>query len=298
MGDFKFACPVCGQHITADTASSGSPLECPTCFRKLVVPQAPAAGDTKLILSASQASKPRPIPTAALADLEPPPPDRARALLPFIGLGLLLLCAGGAAIWLKHARPHRQPGLPGPDGPKAPASGSAPAPFRSAYPVPTNIVWTLDLAAAPIPPATVAGSVHGNGFLCEKAVLQGTNLVFRQGSKPWPPDLSITLQLFGRHGGEWGGTSIEITPGRPPPLPKVIMRWKDDQQKSVSHTFRSGYALKLVFGPVTNGRVPGRIYLGLPDAWTSFIAGTFEAEIREPAPPKPAPSTPPKPPAQ
>ena len=52
MSEFKFACPVCGQHITADSANSGGQLECPTCFRKIVVPQAPEAADPKFILAA------------------------------------------------------------------------------------------------------------------------------------------------------------------------------------------------------------------------------------------------------
>ena len=43
MSEFKFACPVCGQHITADSSTSGGQIECPTCFQKIVVPQAPAS---------------------------------------------------------------------------------------------------------------------------------------------------------------------------------------------------------------------------------------------------------------
>src|SRR6516225_7672381 len=56
MSEFKFACPVCGQHITADSSASGKPLECPTCFQRIVAPQAPLSGDPKLILSGSKAS--------------------------------------------------------------------------------------------------------------------------------------------------------------------------------------------------------------------------------------------------
>ena len=41
MSEFKFACPVCGQHITAGSSASGSQIVCPTCFQKIVVPQAP-----------------------------------------------------------------------------------------------------------------------------------------------------------------------------------------------------------------------------------------------------------------
>ena len=39
MSEFKFACPVCGQHITSDASATGKHLECPTCFQKIVVPQ-------------------------------------------------------------------------------------------------------------------------------------------------------------------------------------------------------------------------------------------------------------------
>src|SRR6185436_7314787 len=64
MSEFKFACPVCGQHITADSSASGSRLECPTCFQKIIVPQAPSSQDSKFIISAAQVGKPRPTPTA------------------------------------------------------------------------------------------------------------------------------------------------------------------------------------------------------------------------------------------
>src|SRR5688572_20374357 len=55
MSEFKFACPICGQHITCDSASSGTQMDCPTCFRKLVVPQAKSAGSTNLVLTAALA---------------------------------------------------------------------------------------------------------------------------------------------------------------------------------------------------------------------------------------------------
>src|ERR1043165_4171522 len=51
MSEFKFACPVCGQHITCDARTSGSQMECPTCFRKLTVPQPPATGSPNLVLT-------------------------------------------------------------------------------------------------------------------------------------------------------------------------------------------------------------------------------------------------------
>src|SRR5690349_20768529 len=71
MSEFKFACPVCGQHITADSKDSGSQIACPTCFRKIVVPQAPASSDPKFVLSASEANKPRPPQATAPPQLAP-----------------------------------------------------------------------------------------------------------------------------------------------------------------------------------------------------------------------------------
>ena len=81
MSEFKFACPVCGQHITADSSTSGGQIECPTCFQKIVVPQAPESGNNKFILSAAQVAKPRPTSAAAASQLGPLgtfcPPDLA-----------------------------------------------------------------------------------------------------------------------------------------------------------------------------------------------------------------------------
>lgn len=48
--EFKFACPVCLQHIQCAAASSGQTIACPTCFQNIVVPQAPTGNTTKLIL--------------------------------------------------------------------------------------------------------------------------------------------------------------------------------------------------------------------------------------------------------
>ena len=60
MSEFKFTCPVCGQHIAADSTASGAQIECPTCFQKIIIPQAPRA-DSRYILSATQYIKPPPV---------------------------------------------------------------------------------------------------------------------------------------------------------------------------------------------------------------------------------------------
>jgi DNA-directed RNA polymerase subunit RPC12/RpoP len=88
MSEFKYACPVCGQHIKCDSSHSGSVMECPTCFQKITVPQAPATDDPKFILTGTQAGKRR-LPTAPVASGAVTPPAK-NSLVPGIAFVLLL----------------------------------------------------------------------------------------------------------------------------------------------------------------------------------------------------------------
>ena len=54
MSEFKYACPVCGQHMMCDSSQAGTVMECPTCFQKITAPQAPASEDQKLILTGTK----------------------------------------------------------------------------------------------------------------------------------------------------------------------------------------------------------------------------------------------------
>lgn len=281
MSEFKFACPVCGQHITADAQAAGTQLDCPTCFRPIIVPQAPAASGTKLILSAAQASKPRPIPApqqkSDFSDLHPAASPRIGVII--LALGLVVLAATTTAFlrWrgelLINALNKEEIVV-------------EPSPV---YPVPTNTFWTLELSQAVTPDGTAVGMVHGNGFFCERAILRGGLLSLRQG-KVWPPDLGISIRFFTEQVEDLSGKTVAIGPGRRPPLPEVVLRWKDDQNQSIAERFDGGYALKLTFGQPANGRIPGRIFIALPDGNKSFAAGTFDAVIRKPVGPKTEPT--------
>lgn len=283
MSEFKFACPVCGQHITADSGNSGGQIECPTCFQKIVVPQAPTNPDSKFILSASQVGKPRPVGAANGEQLASDPnADRRKSLIATIVLVALICAVGGAAYAFRakifrSSRDRAQA--------QANAPGKKPAPPPRIYPIPTNINWTLDLSEATIPEATAVGEIHASGFFCERATLQGGHLTLRQG-RSGPADLGITVELFAQQGEDLAGKTVEIQPDRAPPLPRVVLHWKDQQQKAATRKIIGGYALKVSFGAAANGRIPGKIYISLPDENKSFVAGTFNAEIRKPNPPK------------
>ena len=91
MSEFKFACPVCGQHITCDSRSSGTQMECPTCFRKLVVPQASRAGSPNLVLTASEVST-RPLPQSGAVELL----GASKRQFPFAAVAFVIVLSGVA----------------------------------------------------------------------------------------------------------------------------------------------------------------------------------------------------------
>ncbi len=72
--EFKFACPVCHQHIECSAEAGGQVVACPTCFQNIIVPAAPTGHTTKLILRAKPASRP-PATRVKVAAAEPPADD-------------------------------------------------------------------------------------------------------------------------------------------------------------------------------------------------------------------------------
>jgi hypothetical protein len=293
MSEFKFACPVCGQHITADSGASGNHIECPTCFQQIVVPQAPSSGDSKLILSAAQVGKPRPMPAeTAVNPLAGKAPGRLGSTAATVGLVVVVLATGAAVIAFR--KEIFKPGGQDPPQRSAPAAHIARSDLKSAPPGPSNTNWTLDLANTTFPERPAAGRIHGSDFVSERATLEGNTFALRQG-KGWPPPLGFTLLLPARPPGEgWSGQSISVTTNQQHSAPRVVMRWKDAQGQPTKLELRSGYALQLAFGQAETGRITGRIYLCMPDDDQSCVAGTFDAEIRKPPPRKPRPPRPPK----
>jgi hypothetical protein len=295
MSELKFACPVCGQHITADSRASGTQLECPTCFRKLIVPQAGAQSDPKFVVTAAEVGKPREISTP-FENSSGLPRRRPLVTLAVTSLfvGLAGLCAFGIyayrgtifSAFNRSSDKNNNSGHPG---------GHPAQTAPTVYPIPTNFSWTLDLTNTSIPQAPATGSIRSRGFYAERASITGGSLTLRQG-RNWPPDLGVTVVVFARQAEDLSGKTVEIWTNRPAPLPQVILRWKADNLQPRTVTYTNNYAMKLVFGDAANGRMPGRLYLCLPDEPHSFIAGEFNAEIRKPQSQRPHPATTPAPP--
>ncbi len=288
MSEFKFACPICGQHMTADSNDAGTKVPCPTCYRKIVVPQAPATDDSKFVLSASEADKPRPpqtVPTEGYLRA----PDKS-AFPPALIAVLVLACAAGATLFALRGKIfHSQQ----PPAPVAENSGEDSKPDSPPQPEFAGAsLWNLDLSDAKIPETDASGSIHGRAFTLEHASLTGSNLTLRVGHSG-SVELGLNIYFFNRQPEELAGKTAEIKP-TDTTAPRVTLRWKGDKKES--QTFHSGYAMKVEFSAPENGALPGKIFISLPDDSKSWVAGTFRAEMHKPGAPKPKAPAPPRPP--
>jgi hypothetical protein len=287
MSEFKFACPVCGQHITADSGNTGSQLECPTCFRKIVVPQPPASRESKFILAASEVNKPRPRTTTPALEPIQRPPEKSSAPV-MIAVLVVALCAAGAAVYAFRAK------IFGPKNPAVAANEALQSETNDvgrteASTIPAssnNVAWSLNLADAAFPESTPAGKIRGEYVLCNRSTLTGGALGFRQTTRGMP-DLSVTVYFFAKQPEDLRGRKISVETNDAP-VPKVVVRWKEGKDTR-SQSFTNGYALKAELGEINGNHIPGRVYLSLPDEDRTHIAGTFNAEIKKPSPPKPRP---------
>jgi hypothetical protein len=262
--------------MTADSKATGSQIPCPTCFRKIVVPPAPASDDSKFVVSASEANKPRPPQSGSpLEGFQRAPKKTIPNALIVL---LVLACAAGATLFVLRGKilHSKSPAEQAADGNKENGSTNQPE-----YTGPS--LWTLDLARAKIPDTTAAGALHQKAFTLDHAMLSGSNLTLRIG-RSGPVELGLNIYFFNRQPEELSGKAAEVKP-TDSIAPRVVLRWKEAERES--KTFHGGYAMRIEFGAAGDGAIPGKIFLCLPDESKSWIAGTFRAEIRKPARPRP-----------
>ncbi len=145
-------------------------------------------------------------------------------------------------------------------------------------------VWTLDLAKAKIPDGKANGTISGAGFVVESARVDpvGTAQVLslRQGSGA-SADREILVYLHLNAGETLAGHTWSVSKEmKGAGVPSVLKRWKTDPKYAPRQlSFATGYAMKLELGPMGDGMIPGKIFLALPDAEQSVVAGAFKAAI-------------------
>ena len=268
MSEFKFACPVCGQRMAVDSSATGAQVECPTCFQIVIVPKAPTEG-SKYQLSATQYIKPVILPPAPKPQAPSVVPQRKNAVVIFI---LIFACAVATALFIREkiASSQQEQAMAG-------ATNSPPSPL-----------WKLDLSGVAFPTRPVAGQIHGRHFVIRQAVLQNGLLLFRS-ERGWQPAISagifVSTNAFSTNAAQiLSGRSFEIGTNHTGFAPGVSLFWRDGELR-VMEMFTNGFAMKLQFGRLSDNRLPGEIYLCLPDQTKSYLAGTFTAEVQRFRPP-------------
>jgi len=279
MSEFKYACPVCGQHISCDSSQAGTQMECPTCFQKITVPQAPAEGDQKFILTGTKKSE-RPIPT--LPEDAPAPAAGKKSLLTTVALVfVVLICAAGAAVFAFRGKIFKSGGGENPTvaTPAAVTNKIAARPAVVAPPA-SDTNWMLDLSAMTnFPDATAAGRIHGQDFVIERAFLQNGTLTLRAG-RGGPVNFGLQINFGGAQPEALAGQSLNIQTNAPMAA-RITLHWMDGNEPAMED-LEGGYAMRLNFGDVNGNRISGKIYFCAPDELKSYVAGTFNAQIRRP----------------
>jgi len=135
-----------------------------------------------------------------------------------------------------------------------------------------------NLPAIPATPAK--GQIHGLPFVVESSTIENGVFTMRLG-KDVTSDREARVLLPGSPWEAPAGKSFKV-PGAPgAAAPQIVLAWKEaGQDTPAEQTFTDKYSLLLEFGQEKDGKLPGRIYLSLPDEVKSNIAGTFDADIR------------------
>lgn len=281
MSEFKYACPVCGQHIKCDSSQSGTQMECPTCFQKIIVPQAPAE-EQKFIITGQKVGAERPLPKAPDANSIRVP----NKSFPGVAVVLLIFVFIAAAVGFVYRGTIFKSASPMPPPPPE-AAQVIPPPVTNPPPVKkpaamavappsSDTNWMLDLKGVAIPEATATGRIEGQDFVCTHAYFTGGNLTLHDG------DYYFGISFSGAAPEALAGKSLNVA-SNALAAARVSLRWKVGDQM-MRESFTNDYAMLLNFNGVTNNRISGRIYLCTSDSKKSYVAGTFDAEIRKARP--------------
>jgi DNA-directed RNA polymerase subunit RPC12/RpoP len=282
MSEFKYACPVCGQHIKCDSSQSGTQMQCPTCFQKIVVPQAPSE-EQKFILTGSKVGGDRPLPKNPHEGMTTHVPTKSVSGIAAVIVIFLFIAVAVAFVY--HGTIFKKSTAPDDGSSSAVAASDSATPEKAPAkkqlppmiaPLSSDTNWSLNLKGWAVPDSTAAGRIAGQDFICQRATFSGGTLTLRNG------DLNVTINFGGTTPEALAGKSLNVSTNAAAAA-RVGFRWKvDDQAKHES--FTNGYAMLLNFGEVEDHRVSGTIYLCTSDENKSYVAGKFDAEIRKSKP--------------
>jgi hypothetical protein len=140
--------------------------------------------------------------------------------------------------------------------------------------------WTLQLQGASVPAGPVTGRIKGREFSADKVSLDNGWLKFRQGAGVFA-DLEMNIVLFIPNAAAASDKTYTFPKQGSGINPHIWMKWKAEGQNTPEQkSWVKDYALQLEFGSIADGKLPGKIYLCVPDREKSFIRGTFEVAVK------------------
>jgi len=134
---------------------------------------------------------------------------------------------------------------------------------------------------APVIPAQpLTGRLRNAAFTPAVAEIDSGVLTLRQGRGPADPE--ITIFLYTKPWEVPAGRSFKLIGAAPTPdAPHIRIRWHDEGQNAPrQREYTEKYTLVLEFAQEKDKKLPGKLFLSLPDEDKSQLAGTFEADIR------------------
>ena len=256
VDQFKFACPVCGQHLQARSEEAGQTTECPSCFKKLTVPQAPTQAGGKLLIAAALADTRRG-PARKQPEADSHTARRFSTSSPSIYVLLTVLIGAVVATGILYLSLN---------------GGSS---GRTGRPE----LWTDNAAELKLLEDPVFGRLNGWDFSATSMIWKDTRLILRQDERqPGALRLQITFPL---QGGELvSGKTFRLARGDAPFETPPRILWRDEAGRDHHEPVASGYVLWVRFDEVSPSTVSGRIHICLPDTARSWAAGSFSAENR------------------
>jgi hypothetical protein len=165
------------------------------------------------------------------------------------------------------------------------APATAPAVTNNLKAIPPVYAMSLDLAK--IPEGKVCGTISGTNFVADLAridVVAGSQVLRLMQGNPVSPDREIVVYLKLKPGEFLTNRVWAISSEMRTSVPTVVKRWKPNPKYAAQQRpYASGYTMKLQLGAVDeSGRIPGKIFVALPDTEQTVVAGIFTTVAADP----------------
>ena len=281
MSEFTFACPLCQEEIRCGAQYYGQPLQCPVCHGEITAPEAQAGPAGSLGIKKTAGEKHAPVlPRFQKQAVAPKKSGWGKGVAVTAAVLVILVALFFTARYTglnNHLPSYLGGRSPAPAEPAATVAETVAATPAAPSPPPPPAVWT-NLAEVSIPTNAAYGRISTNEFKYDTVRVDNGILAFRLG-KDATPDLELGI-FFGMKAGEnLSGKTLTIAP-ETRAAPRVWKKWKVVGKTALQQkVYSKGYAMKLQFGEVSEDKVPGKIFLSLPDEDQSVVTGSFVATV-------------------